>query len=68
MHGPAGRVKVEQIGHAIPFVPNVLFLYPLKTSENLKVFWCFQGVEKGCIGNEQVKIHFFQNWKKFTVA
>ena len=21
----------------------------------IKVFWCFQGVEKGCIGNEWVK-------------
>ena len=31
-----------------PFVHNAPFLYPLKTSENLKVFWCFQGVEKGC--------------------
>ena len=38
-----------------PFVPNAPFLYPLKTSENLTVFWCFQGVEKGCIGNEWVK-------------
>ena len=38
-----------------PFVPNALFLYPLKTSENRKVFWCFQGVEKGCIGNKWVK-------------
>ena len=38
-----------------PFVPNAPFLYPLKTSENCKVFWCFQGVEKGCIGNEWVK-------------
>ena len=27
-----------------PFVPNAPFLYPLKT--------CFQGVEKGCIGNK----------------
>ena len=35
-----------------PFVPNALFLYPLKTSENLTVFW---GVEKGCIGNKWVK-------------
>ena len=25
------------------FVPNTHFLYPLKTSENLTVFWCFQG-------------------------
>ena len=37
-----------------PFVPNAPFLYYVKTSENLTVF-CFQGVEKGCIGNEWVK-------------
>ena len=37
-----------------PFVPNAPFLYPLKTSESHKVFWCFQGVEKGCIGKEGV--------------
>ena len=36
-----------------PFVPNAPFLYLLKTSENHKVF-CFQGVDKGCIGNEWV--------------
>ena len=35
-----------------PFVINATFLYPLKTSEKLTVFWCFQGLEKGCIGNE----------------
>ena len=34
-----------------PFVPNAPFLYPLKTWENLRVFWCFQDVEKECIGN-----------------
>ena len=39
-----------------PFVPNAPFLYPLKTSENF--FWCFQGVDKGCIGNEWVN-HVF---------
>ena len=39
-----------------PFVPNVQFLYSLKTSEKLTVFWYFQGLEKGCIGtNEWVK-------------
>ena len=27
-----------------PFVRNAPFLYPLKTSENCKLFWCFQGV------------------------
>ena len=35
-----------------PFFPNAPFLYPLKTSEKIMVYWCFQGVEKGCIGNE----------------
>ena len=38
-----------------PFVPNTPFPYDLKISENLKVF-CFQGVEKGCIGNKWVRI------------
>ena len=42
-----------------PFVPNVLFLYPLKTTENCKDFLCFQGVEKGCIGNKWVKHMLF---------
>ena len=37
-----------------PFISNTPFFYPLKTSESLAVFWCFQGVEKGCIGNEWV--------------
>ena len=38
-----------------PFVPNAPFLYTLKTSENLTAFWCFQGLEKGYIGNKWVK-------------
>ena len=37
------------------FVPNAPFLCPLKPSENRKVSWRFQGVEKGWIGNEWVK-------------
>ena len=37
-----------------PFVPNAPFFYFLKTSEYCKVFWCFHGVEKGCIGNKWV--------------
>ena len=41
-----------------PFVPNAPFLFPLKTSENRKFFWCFQEVEKGCIGNKWVNIFF----------
>ena len=35
-----------------PFIHNALFLYPLKTTEKLRVFWCFQGEERGCIGNK----------------
>ena len=38
------------LSHLKQFVPNVSFLYILKTSQNRKVFWCFQGVEKECIG------------------
>ena len=37
-----------------PFVLNVPFLCLLKTSEIRKGFWCFQGVEKGYIGNKWV--------------
>ena len=39
-----------------PFIPNATFLHPLKTLENLTVFWCFKGIQKGCIGNKCVKI------------
>ena len=34
------------------------FLYPLKTSENCKVFWFFQGIVEECIGNKWVKYLF----------
>ena len=37
--------------HLFPMHP---FSSPLKISENLTVFWCFQGVEKGCIRNKWV--------------
>ena len=39
-----------------PFVSNAPFLYSLKTSENLKVFWYFQGTEKECIEKKWVKL------------
>ena len=42
-----------------PFVPNAPFLYSLKTSEKRKVFWCFERVEKGCIGSKWVKVIFW---------
>ena len=44
----------ENNGNVHPFIPNATFLYPLKTSEILAVFWCFHGVEKGHIGNKCV--------------
>lgn len=34
-------------------------LYPLQTSENLVVFWCFQLIEKGCIRKKLVKFQKF---------
>ena len=46
-----------------PFAPNAPFLYPLKT-ENRKVFWCFQGVEKECIWNSWVQ-RWIQNPAKY---
>ena len=46
-----------------PFVPNAPFLYLLKISENRAIFWCFQGVEKGCVGNECIKKEQFRNLK-----
>ena len=39
---------------------NSFPMHPFSTpwkhrSENLAIFWCFQGIEKECIGNEWVK-------------
>ena len=45
-----------------PFAPNAPFLYSLKTLENLTVSWCFQGVEKGSIGNKWVKETQLTHW------
>ena len=38
------------------FIPNSYFFNPLKTSENRNIFWCFQGVKKGWIGNKWVNV------------
>ena len=38
------------------FFPSAPFLYPVETPEKGKVFGCFQGVEKGCIGKKWVNI------------
>ena len=53
------NIEIKYLFHFNPFVPNVPFLYPLKTLENLMVFWCFRGVKKGCIGNVCVKAYFY---------
>ena len=38
-----------------PFVLSAPLLYPVKTSENRKVFWCFQGVEKDALRTNELK-------------
>ena len=48
------RQRRATVTHLFPMHP---FSIPLKTSETRKAFWCFQGVEKGCAGNEWVKLY-----------
>ena len=54
----------EWLTHLFPMHP---FSTPLKTLENLKVFCCFQGVEKGALetnGLNQLKsIDWLIDWK-----
>ena len=50
-----------------PFIPSAPFFYSLKTSENGKVFRCFQGVEKKCLGRNELNNsfqhnHLFNSW------
>ena len=46
-----------------PSVPSVAYLYPLKTSENPRVFRCFQGVYISNTGQSWVKEDFNKiNW------
>ena len=35
-----------------PFVVNIPSLYPLKTSDNFTVFWCFQGERREALGKK----------------
>ena len=54
--------KNQQHKEAVnPFILNASFLYPLKTSGNLTVFWIFQEEEKRSIGNEWV------NWSAVQI-
>ena len=55
----ASPKKLLKIHTFNSFVLNASFLYLLKTLENLKVFWCFQRVEKGCIENKWVSCNTF---------
>ena len=41
-----------------PICSQCTLFYPLKTSENRKVFWCFQRTEKGCTVNKLIKPYF----------
>ena len=49
------KKKIEMHVHFDPFHATDLFWCPLKTSEKLKVFWCFQGVSKKISGMKWVK-------------
>ena len=61
------KIYLVTIFHQLnPFLPNTPFLYPLKTSENRKVFWCFQEVGKACIGNKWVKAFKSCLWRNET--
>ena len=46
------RIDYQLFSYFNPFVPNALFLYPLKTSENITVFWYFQ--------RDKEKVHWEQ--------
>ena len=50
--------EVKYLFHFNSFILDAPFLYPLKTSKILTVFWCFRRIEKGCIGNKWVKTYF----------
>ena len=52
------QTRVCFLGNFKSFVPNAPFLNPPKILKNLLVFWCFQGVEKKCIGNKWLKLLF----------
>ena len=49
-----------------PFVATSPFLYPLKKSEGLTVFWCFQVVEKRWSGSKWVN-SFFSSQLKWLI-
>ena len=50
-----------------PFVFNVPFLYPLKTSENLKFLWCFQGGRERVHWEQKLLEYLFETWWYFLL-
>ena len=59
--------KQHPLFHINPFVPNIPFLYPLKTSENRKAFWYFQWLEKRCLWNKWIKLKI-QKWHSKNIV
>ena len=51
-----------------PFVPNMPFFYPLKTSENLTVFYVFRGQRKGALETNGLSNKFNQIFCKSSVC
>ena len=47
-----------------PFAPIAPFSTPWKHQQTVKVFWCFQEVEKRCRGNEWVNMTSVRNFIK----
>ena len=59
--------KVHSLTHSFPMHP---FSTPWKHQKTVKVFWPFQGTEKGCTGNEWVNsiISTFENLKNENIT
>ena len=58
--------RFASLGKFNPHVPNAPFLYPLRISQNHRVLWCFQRIEKGCTANEWAKLTKYNPGDQFT--
>ena len=47
------QIQVKSLIRVLPMHP---FSTPWKHQKNLTVFWCYQGVQKGCIRNKWVNL------------
>ena len=50
-----------------PFVPNIPFLYPLKTSGNLRFSDVFRGQRKGALGTDGLRLQYHLAFAVFLV-